>query len=245
MKLRHWLLTTVSAVALTGAANAADLPPVKARSLYSPDPVANWTGFYGGVHGGVARLNYSQTNIDENGLCGDYDGTTCATSATGGVLGAQIGYNYQMGSWVWGVEADFSWTDLSDTVVMPNYPNSFKGGVDWLGSLRGRSGLAVDNTFIYVTGGLAFGRLNSGWGAGYTGSPLSPTDSVVTDTKFGWVAGVGVEHKLLPNVSVRSEVLYYDLGRVSQTNTFAGFGTYRTEFSHEIFSARIGVNFHW
>jgi len=237
MKIRTVLLTSVSVVALVGSAAAAELP-VKA---VIPTPVANWTGFYVGVHGGVGRLNYSHVNIDENGLCGDAPLTVCSTSATGGILGGQIGFNYQTRYWVWGIEADASWANISNTVT--DGFSAFKGGIDWLASLRARGGIAIDDTYVYLTGGLAAAGLNSGWGFGYA-SPLGcPCDQVVKESKFGWVVGAGVEHMLTQHISVKGEALYYDFGTVDKTFVFGS--TYRSQFSHEVFVGRLGLNFKW
>jgi outer membrane immunogenic protein len=243
MKVRLWLLTTVSSVALAAGANAADLP-VKAPSLYSPEPVSNWTGFYGGIHGGAGRLNFDIVTVDEAGICGDGPGGTCSSSASGAIFGGQIGYNYQMRHWVWGIEADASWTNISNTVT--DGFAAFKGGIDWLASLRARGGIALDDTYIYLTGGVAAAGLNSGWGYGYA-SPLGcPCDQVVKDTKFGWVVGAGVEHMLTQHISVKGEALYYDFGTINKSFVDPGTGnTYRSQFSHEVIVGRLGLNYKW
>src|SRR5215218_8633032 len=111
LQVRFYLLSTVSALALSGVASAADLP-VKAPP---PAPVVlSWTGPYVGAHGGIAWLRASQT------ITGGTPIATCATAgrpecdldASGGVFGGQIGYNWQMREWVFGIEADASWTSL-------------------------------------------------------------------------------------------------------------------------------------
>ena len=110
------LLSTVSALALSGVASAADLP-VKA-----PPPAAvvapSWTGFYVGGHGGFGWLRHEQT-ITGNGLLtcnGPTPLGTCKFDDTGAVVGGQIGYNWQTApNFLIGVEADGSWTGFKKT----------------------------------------------------------------------------------------------------------------------------------
>jgi len=227
MKLHSFLLGTASSMVLAASASAADLP-LKAAAPAAL-PASNWTGFYIGVHGGVARSNYS-VNIDRDAYLTHTDG------ATGGVFGGQIGYNWQNRYWVYGVEADGSWTGLDRSYV--GVGSQAYGKTEWLASLRGRMGVALDDSLIYVTGGLALGH--SGWGFAYTGDPLLANDK----TRVGWVAGVGVEHMLGRNYSVRGEILYYDLGRASGSYGTQS-GTFTSAFTNQVTVGRVGLNWRW
>ncbi len=248
--LKSVLLTGASTVILAGTAFAADMGmPAKAPMAPPPPPVASWEGFYLGLNGGVGRLNTGITTASEVGVCGDGDGASCNIAATGGVFGGQIGYNWQSRYWVYGLEADGDWTGLSNsqTVVGCCGGTPFavqRGKVDWLASGRVRAGLALDDTLVYFTGGIAWGGTKSGWGNGYT-VPRATCCDVTSGTRFGWVAGFGVEHMLWDHHwTVRGEALYYDLGKQDVTNTFEGFN-YTTQFSHEVFVARAGINYKW
>ncbi|MFC4171237.1 outer membrane protein, partial [Microvirga sp. GCM10011540] len=95
-------------------------------------------------------------------------------SGEGFVGGGQIGYNYQFGSFVAGVEADLQWADLGGSegvaFVPPGFPPTFipagaAGGIDWFGTVRARLGVAFDRALIYATGGFAYGGAddNSGF----------------------------------------------------------------------------------
>ena len=238
--LRSTLLAGVSSVALVFAADAADLQ-VKAPAPALP--ISNWQGFYIGVHGGAGRLNASQHHFGEDGIC--FEASSCVLNASGGVFGAQAGYNWQSRYTVYGIEGDWSWTNFDNTQTLNALvtPAVIRSRVSWLGSVRGRMGLAIEDTMIYVTGGLAFGGTRSGWAGGY-GSASTVCCDVQSGTRVGWVAGVGAEHMLTKNWTVRAEGLYYDLGRDQQTIT-TGTGTYKTEFSHEVMLARIGLDFKW
>jgi outer membrane immunogenic protein len=240
--LRVTLLAGVSSVALVFAANAADLQ-VKAPAPALP--ISNWQGFYIGGHGGVARLNAVQHHYNEDGIC--FEAASCSFNASGGLLGAQVGYNWQSRYTVYGIEGDWTWTNLDNTETLTalTTPALVRSRVSWLASVRGRMGLAIEDTLLYVTGGVAFGGTRSGWAGGY-GSPSTVCCDVQSGNRVGWVAGVGAEHMLTEHWTVRAEGLYYDLGREQQVFTPPGAGTsYKTEFSHEVMVARLGLNFKW
>jgi outer membrane immunogenic protein len=89
--------------------------------------------------------------------------------------GGQIGYNYQIGSFVIGAEADIQWidTDDNDAVFFPGpgnagvfVPGQFENNADWWGTVRLRAGVAFDRFLVYATGGLAYTDDNTGWTAG-------------------------------------------------------------------------------
>src|SRR4051794_4346260 len=181
--MKKLLLSTVALIGLGAAAFAADLPSRRAAPApYVAVPVFTWTGFYVGVNAG-----YGFSDNDRNGL-GAYNATAGSLSAplggyagtvttdglnsrdnSGFVGGGQIGYNYQIGQWVIGVEADLQYADLnksnSNGIVVLNpgvvgftgAQNANFGGIDWFGTVRGRLGYAIDRMMIYGTGGFAYG----------------------------------------------------------------------------------------
>jgi outer membrane immunogenic protein len=253
MKIKSLLLATVSSIAAVGSAHAADLPR---KAVPQPVWTSNWGGGYIGGHVGVARLNASCTSTSQGdytsgyGFCGAYQGGASGVNTdTGFTAGLQAGWNWQAGTFVYGFAVDWTWTDLNRTISASyTSPTSFRAKVDWLASFRGRMGLAVDNTLVYMTAGLAAGRvdhLNSGSAAAGTSGDYGNLKT----TKAGWVAGLGVEHKFGPNWSVNAEFLYYDLGRKTASskfcsnNTCSDGGTYATEFNTEIFTVRVGLNY--
>jgi outer membrane immunogenic protein len=249
--LRVSFLATTAAIALGGGAYAADMA-VKAP-LAAPLPISSWTGGYIGGSIGTARLNVTgnQTATGSDGMygaCGGIDGasdglSSCATSASGFTVGVQLGYDWQTRYFVTGVVADWTWTSLDHTVTAPNSSASFvKAKVDWLASFRGRMGLAVDDTMVYVTSGLALADLKSS--AGQNGSSCCAYTSALSDVQVGWVAGVGIEHKLsFSKVSIFAEALYYDFGHKTATGVTSSGNVYSTEFTHEIFHSKVGLNY--
>ncbi|MEJ2379292.1 MAG: outer membrane beta-barrel protein [Pseudolabrys sp.] len=95
--------------------------------------------------------------------------------------GVQIGYNWQRDSWVYGLEADFSWSDIEDSDSAPWFVNSSVGAagaqglalnitgivrlkqkLDYFGTFRGRIGwLANNSLLLYATGGGAWGHVKT------------------------------------------------------------------------------------
>jgi len=123
------------------SAMAADL----ARPVYkaAPAPLFNWTGFYVGGHGGYGWAD--DANLSPKGWFG----------------GGQVGYNWQYApNWVFGVEADISGSDISETNLAGAPLVSSK--INYFGTARGRLGYTVDRVMVYGTGGLAFGGHSAG-----------------------------------------------------------------------------------
>jgi outer membrane immunogenic protein len=177
-----------SILAGCGAAGAADLA-VKAPVYKAPPPIIipNWAGFYIGFNAGGGWGN--------NKFDVDY-GDNVSTS--GGVFGGQVGYNWQFGSWVVGVEGDFDGATISKT---DNF--GFKQKTDELATARGRVGYAVlPNVLVYGTGGYAYGHTSIDQGVGSV-------------DQNGWAAGGGLEYKLWGPLIARGEYLHYGFGSQS------------------------------
>jgi outer membrane immunogenic protein len=131
--MKRFLLATVSIPALTSGTRAADMP-AKAP-MYAPAPVVDWTGVYLGIQGGAVRRDA----LAEVGTFGfELDG-----SKTGGTAGAVLGYNWQHGSFVYGLEGDWSWIGAKTSHLsnLGNVSTSFD--VNWLSTTRGRAGARV------------------------------------------------------------------------------------------------------
>jgi outer membrane immunogenic protein len=206
--------------ALAQAAFAADLGGSR-RGRISEGPVFqqapfSWTGFYVGTH-----VGYGWSDIDWQETPA-FDGTH---SGNGWLAGGQIGYNWQAGSLVYGLEADFtkSWIDGGNGCC--------DHSVNWLASVRGRAGItAFDNrTLFYVTAGGAWADIDY--------SSISGTHS---DTHFGWVAGAGIERALTPNLSARVEYLYYGFNDASAPAGAVSPGA--ATFDPTIQTVRFGLN---
>lgn len=206
---------------LSTSAMAADLI-IDEPAAVIPTSAFDWSGFYVGAHAGWASGSVLADPID----------APDETTATGWLLGVQAGANAQFDTFVLGVEGDIAWTNITneDEILPAGAPFGLTD-VNWLGSLRGRAGVAFDQVLLYATAGVA--------GAGVTFDDLDGGDPASDGTHFGWTAGVGVEVAVTENVSVKAEYLYYDLGAVTYND-----GT-PDDVSFNLHTIKAGVNFHF
>ncbi len=114
------------------------------------------------------------------------------TRPSGVAGGAEAGFNWQHGNFVYGAEADINLSGADDTFAPWQFSNP------WFGTVRGRAGVAINNVLVYGTAGLAYGELTAN-----TVGNLSENH-----TGFGWVAGGGVEVGFTPHWSAKAEWLY-------------------------------------
>ena len=263
--MKRTLIAGAAFASLLAATNAlaADLP------VYSKAPavaaVYDWTGLYIGTN-----LGYSWGR-------GSTDGSVTGTRTVNGPLvavttlpavplsgradvngfvgGGQLGYNWQFGTWLAGLEGDIQFSNeraSGDVCTIAGCPpgsavftRDYK--LDWFGTARGRIGfLPAERILLYATGGLAYG--------GFSGSSWTLPLNVGTwsHTQAGWTVGAGVEAALGSNWSIKFEYLYMDLGHVggssAVTTTVAPVGTttvlsyvFNTRFTDSI--ARVGLNY--
>ena len=237
--MRHLIALGGAALAMfAGAASAADLPARPAPPPRAPAFVApgyNWSGFYIGINGGGAS-SHATWDLIGVGREGSHD-------ATGGTVGGQVGYRWQAGTWVFGLEAQGNWADFSGSntsLVFPGFRNHTN--VDAFGLFTGQVGYAVNNVLLYVKGGAAVTansyRINTVGGAlaGVTGD----------DTRWGGTIGAGLEYAFAPNWSVGVE--YNHLFMQDRTYTFTapggGFvGTDRIRQDVDLVTARLNYKF--
>ena len=129
--------------------------------------------------------------------------------------GGQIGCNIQTGTFVWGVEGDYSGLSGSDSrfytpdFTEPGDSVAFSAKTKSLWSVRGRFGVAADRAFIYGTAGWAQARFNYTFALNDTGLLSSGSLDFTTD---GLVVGVGAEYALWSNIVVGAEYLHYAFG---------------------------------
>ena len=221
--MKKLLLAGVSVLALgVIPAKAADL--VRRRPPPPPAyvaPVYNWTGFYVGINGGGGFGHSSLSNA--------FGATGFNTS--GGLAGGTIGYNYQIGQAVIGIEGDGDWSDIGGSTssgICAGASCTVRN--DWLATVRGRLGYAYGRFMPYVTGGAAFGDIKTSV-AGFGGS---------TTDKVGWTAGGGVEAIINGPWSAKLEYLYVDLGKGSCGAVDCGVPTDASLHSHVV---RVGINY--
>jgi outer membrane immunogenic protein len=189
-----------------GTAAAADLPRPSYYTATAPLSAYSWTGPYLG-----GNLGYEWGTTSSN-----------PTRPSGFTGGAEAGYNWQTGQFVFGGEADIALSAANDTFAPWKFSNP------WFGTVRARAGYAVSNFLIYGTAGVAFGELQA------------ETFGLASEnhTNVGWTAGVGVEAGFAANWSAKVEYLFVDLA----SSTFSLTGT-SNGLSASLF--RMGVNYHF
>ena len=235
---KRQLLVTVSTLALTGIASAADLParmPVKA--MPAPVIVQQWAGPYIGINGGAIWHRQESDTYAASGTV-PY-ALDRKVTATGGMVGGQVGYNWQSQNVVFGLEADLDWVGASKSQVVAAASSlTFTSKLNWLSTVRARLGFAAGQTLFFATGGLAIGGVKNNWR--FTATPALAVES--NDTRVGWTAGGGIEHFISSNVTLKAEALYVDLGKQSQLGPGS---TYVTHFKNTAIIGRAGVNLKW
>jgi len=228
------LFSGVAALALgfaTQSAVAADLPakglPAKAPQL--PAPYWSWAGWYGGLHAGAMWSGTRFSDPYGPSIFGDL------VAVPGYLTGAQIGYNWQSGNFVFGLEADGSLvsSDGSNTCLQfpglsfgrlpaPYVGSNCKAKVKDLASFTGRLGVAtgpLGHTLVYAKGGLAWVRneVSINPNNEFFGVFPQPAPTTLHDSRWGWTIGAGVEHAMTPAWSLKLEYDYYRFGDESIT----------------------------
>jgi outer membrane immunogenic protein len=243
--MKKFLFGSVAVAALitANAASAADMGlPVKGRAL---EPAWNWSGFYAGLNAGYARGTTVWNDLD--GTINGVGGVLVHESTSGFIGGGQVGYNWQSRYAVFGLEADFDYLSLKQTTRLLDLTDpsathwQIKGAVPWLGTVRGRAGLALDNVLIYLTAGLAYGRTEHTIIGSFVPNPHD-----LSTTKIGAVAGFGMEYGLDPRWSVKAEALYVDLGKNSGLccgDANSGGFTGRFDVNDTMWIVHAGVNY--
>ena len=204
------------------AANAADLPMKAPAIVPPPIPVYNWTGFYMGINAGYgwAEIDDAVTPLPQPGF--GFPGFSVSSEPDGFIGGVQIGYNWQTGSFVWGLEADFQGSTLDETSVLrlgapaPIGSNSrVTTELDWFGTIRGRLGVTfMPELLAYVTGGFAYGDVTVSSRTTFTPAPPFTYVGSGSSTETGWTVGGGLEYGF-GNWSAKIEYLYVSLSAPS------------------------------
>jgi outer membrane immunogenic protein len=228
---------------LGGTALAADLPFRPA-----PAPIAaaapTWTGFYVGLNGGGGIGNGSS----DFSIVGGPAFASVNNSLSGAIGGGQLGYNWQSGPVVFGVETDFQGSSVKGTITAPCLPAvcglplsaSYSQELSWFGTARGRIGYASAGWLIYATAGYAYGQVktNASASAGAATVALG-----MNETRNGWTAGGGIEVKFAPRWSAKVEYLFVDLGEANHSFVFPAVATVGDTTRITVNVARAGVNF--
>jgi outer membrane immunogenic protein len=216
------------------SAQAADVTaPSNSQSFYkAPSEVPfSWTGFYAGINGGYTWGRSSWSDPAVGATSGNFN-------TSGGLIGGQLGYNWQTGSVVLGIESDADWMSVKGSttglggVCLADGGGQCQTQQSWVGTTRARVGYAFDHWLPYVTGGVAYGNIQAVQSTGTS-----------SNTNVGWTAGAGVEYAFNRNWSAKLEYLHVDLGTATFMGAASGTPTLAVPVTDEL--VRAGINFHW
>lgn len=223
----------------------------------APPPVVavNWTGPYAGVHvGGGFGVDDWNSATGVLGLSGpQFPGSD---DVNGMLAGGQLGYDYQTGSWVFGVQADASWIDFDGNakcavfigvppapipapVVPPPTSATCNNKIDGFGTITGRVGQAVGRFLLYSDGGAAWAHDNSA----VTSFREGPFDYTGQQTRWGWTVGGGIAYALTPNWSIFGEYDYLSFGTKGETMSDPIFGQSVVGIGERLEVLKAGVNY--
>jgi outer membrane immunogenic protein len=216
--MKRILLTTVS-LAMLGfmhPGQAADLAMYK-KAPAATTPEYDWSGFYVGAAGGYGFGNHDLNNI--NGPATSFGNATANYSSQGGLGGGEIGYNWQSGHIVVGVEADLFGAAINGTdsaavaagTAFPGVTAADRDSLRWTGSLRARGGITVDRLMLFFTGGWAYGDIDH-----TSTDPTFGTDKFTVHAN-GLTAGGGIAYALTNNLIGKVEYRYYNFDSYSRT----------------------------
>ena len=238
LRVRAFILGGVLLVALASARPAAATDIAGGMPLKAPAiaPYYDWTGLYIGVNAGYG-FGTSQTDalFSDARMGTPLFATSSSSKLDGLIAGAQTGYNWQSGVWLFGLEADIQTTSQHagptyvcpaaicnatitdiDTPVTVAHDNK----LDWFATLRGRLGATVTpDALIYATGGVAFAGI---WHVGTvfdSTATVAPLFDITQSRKLGWTVGAGLETHLAGNWTGKIEYLHMDFGSASTATT--------------------------
>ena len=242
--------TAVAVVMAAGSAGAADMARPVYKAPPPPIPVFSWTGWYVGVHvGGAWGTKEWSDPITFDGISTftNPDRTINNYGVNGFLGGLQIGYNYQTGPWVWGVEAQASWAGIRGSDACPFFLGkaTCRTNVDAPGSFAVRFGGTIDRAMLYVKGGLAWAyerhRISSTNFASFDGVGFGAYSIEQKHWRWGGMLGAGVEFAFTNSISGKLEYNYMDFG--TRTYTFAFPGAFPFILSETV-DVKIRQNIH-
>jgi outer membrane immunogenic protein len=246
MRNKHLISALAAALVTAVGARAADLPTIKSAPFVASTPASLWSGLYGGVEGGYAWAEqpnvpltaYSTGFSSSTGLASDYvpfasgSKANAVLNSNGFVGGAAIGWNFQSGNWVYGVEAN--WDALVGSRKTANFALSGLGTAAnvaeygaawrWAALVGPRAGWLLTPSFlVYARGGLALAQLDTSISSG-TFAAVSSGYGASGKTLAGWFIGAGGEWMITPGLSTKIEYRYIDFGAHTASLTGIAYG---------------------
>ncbi len=221
-----------------------------------------WSGWYAGATGGGG---WTSQHVKYEGNFGS--GFTPYTpdpnqtlSQSGAFGGGELGYNWQAGHLMYGLETDAQISGISGSVYGLNAGNPLdhlgaSSNLDWFGTVRGRLGYSFGPVLAYATGGFAFGNVENevkyvssfpSHCCGLAGAAIA--DGRSSGIQTGYAVGGGLEYALTPKLTVKAEYQYIDLGSHNAVGTctfgYGACGVFRTKIDDNYNTVRAGINYH-
>jgi outer membrane immunogenic protein len=256
----------VAAAAASSGAFGADMP-LKAPILVAP----TWDGWYVGGSAGAAWLRSLQddSSIGSGAVVSGYHsvgtgGAAQTATNLAAMLGLQLGRNWQVGSFVYGVEADISWLNAKASTTSAinaralgygyslNAQTNNQSKIDALATFRARFGIDFNGTMPYLTAGFAIADTKDAFSVSGYGGNVGPRTYTNTQTSWvpGMVVGGGVERQLGRNWTLRGEVMWVglrsrELGSPwpSQISGYIATPSGAAKTMNDLTIGRIGLNY--
>lgn len=217
----------IVAFGLAGQAKAADLDPPAPVPAPEPVPFVQpqpWAGLYFGVQGGYVFEGEAGQSFSNGAASGDSD-------PDGFIVGGHVGYLFQNGNVVFGIEGDGEYSDVDGSFTTATSTGSVD--IEAQGSGRGVLGYSLGSVLPYITGGVAIA------GVDYRGSTGLAASSGFSETAIGYTVGGGLRVALTENIDARVEYRYTDFG--SERGTIGGGAS--SSIDLETHAVRGGISF--
>jgi outer membrane immunogenic protein len=233
--MNKFTMMAAGAVFIGGAslASAADLGgSYKDEPIASYGPAYSWAGLYiGGSAGfGTGDTQTTLSAFDDSLKIADYD-------INGAIYGAHIGYNFQRGAYVFGLEAGINGTDMDGSQGLFTSLLTSEREMDWYATATARLGYTSGKTLFYGFGGVAWADVTSRLALG--GTTLIEDE----ESHIGWTAGLGIEHAVTNNFIVRVEYSHVDLGEETTSYDIAREFTVDKDVDLKFDAIKIGASY--
>lgn len=264
---KHRSGVAIALLVALGSASSALADGMTRGSLKDDVGTYSWRGFYFGLHAGYAWGEADYKTLTDvgviNACCGHPGidlpaGSRFDSKPQGGIGGIQLGYNWQSGPMVFGIEGTFSGGQLRDTKSFSaagdfGHPAeqtlNARTEIDWMATLVGRLGYASGSWLVYGKGGYATASVETNVsGSAFDPAGLGGTVSLqgsADSRHHGWTVGGGLEYMIVPNVILGVEYNYLNLGNERHSGTFSCTnGTGTCPFTTVPLAANVDLDIH-
>jgi len=236
MMKQSLVLSVALTCVLTGSAISADMPTKS--PVYRPEAFS-WNGFYVGAVAGAGIVTPQFNDKTDQFVDGVWQAGNWAFTG-----GGTVGYNWQSGYAVFGVEADFNWTSFDRSLTNIDRGSQFDAKWNWYSTVRGRFGLALDRTLVYATAGVAIVDLdNQVFRSDHCGRTSDDLCAKLSKTEVGLALGTGVEYAFAGNWSFKAEYLFIKLPTKDLRPSDPEDRTSTFQYTNDAHFARVGLNY--